>query len=38
MYVITVIFLDTDLEKGIWENNQKTAYGFTEHEKVCIML
>lgn len=28
--------LDTDPEKGIWENKQKTTNGFAKHEKVCF--
>ena len=26
--------LDTGIEKGVWENKQKTSHGITQHEKV----
>ena len=26
--------LDTSIEKGVWENKQKTSHGITQHEKV----
>ena len=32
LFLCTV--LDTSIEKGVWENKQKTSHGITQHEKV----
>ena len=38
MYCELIKCLDTNPEKGIWENKQKTTNGFAKHEKVCFFL
>lgn len=37
MYCELIKCLDTNTEKGIWENKQKTTNGFAKHEKVCFL-
>ena len=32
LFLCTV--LDASIEKGVWENKQKTSHGITQHEKV----
>ena len=32
LFLCTV--LDTSIEKGVWENKQKTSHGITQHEEV----